>query len=82
MPSTFHPFKYKYQATALEQEGKFVRVLLSAGPHQSQALLPAHILNAQALTTGTPFTLCVQPEASLKETETETLKALLTELLK
>jgi hypothetical protein len=77
----FHPFKYKYLATYLKDEGHSALIKVSAGTCSEELLIPKTILPKE-VQIGQNFSVCLQPEDTINESEEATMKKLLTELIR
>ena len=76
----FHPFKYRYSAKILREEGEYAVLQISSQKEDKLIHFPISML-PQGLAVNDQFTLTLQPEESAKREESETLKQLLQELI-
>jgi len=72
----FNPFKYRYHANFLQEEGPDAIVRLN----EEQIRIPRSLLPKEIL-PGQNFSLTFQPEESAEQDESKTLKKLLQELI-
>lgn len=77
----FHPFKHRYQATFLREEGSDAVLKLQKGADTHETRLPRALLPKE-VTLGDAFALTLQPESMAKEEAHSTMKQLLEDLIR
>lgn len=76
----FNPFKYRYDAIFLQEEGEDAVLQLNQGAEEKLARIPKRLIPKE-IQTGQNFTLTFQPKDSAKKDESEALKKLLQDLI-
>jgi hypothetical protein len=76
----FNPFKYRYQAHLISEEGDDAILQIQNGQLHQNVRVPKSLLPKE-LAPGQKFTLTFQPEESAKKDEYESLKMLLQDLI-
>ena len=76
----FHPYKYKYLATYLKDEGTTALIKIMVGTISEELHIPKTLLPKE-VQIGQNFSICLQPEETISQNEEATLKKLLTELI-
>ena len=77
----FNPFSHQYSATYLRSENDYVVARVQGGQLDREIALPPQMLPKE-LPVGSQFMLTVQPIENRKNTEYDTLKRLLEELIR
>jgi hypothetical protein len=76
----FNPFKYRYNANFLQEEGIDAIVKLNKGSVDREIRIPRALIPKE-IQPGQNFTLTFQPQDAAKTDETKALKDLLQELI-